>query len=81
MLQLKNIVKTYVTGDLKQRVAIARVLINNPGILLADDRPALWTAGPVCRSWSCSRRSHRISTLLSAISLSSRWVSVYHTDR
>lgn len=48
-----------VSGGQKQRAAVARALITDPQIVLADEPPAPWTPGPLTICWSCSARSTR----------------------
>ena len=39
------------SGGQMQRVAIARALVNDPDILLADERQAHWIQKPAYRLW------------------------------
>ena len=48
-----------VSGGQKQRCAVARALITDPQIVLADEPPGRWTPGPPTICWSSSGRSTR----------------------
>lgn len=42
-----------ISGGQKQRTAVARALITNPKIILADEPLALWTQRPQTHSYVC----------------------------
>ena len=44
------------SGGEQQRVALARAFITRPPILMADDRPAIWTAQTAGTCWTCCCR-------------------------